>query len=62
VKKSLLVVHRSELIIQALVDTLCAALLSDVVLVGYLVEWSGFALTVQSGNPLTTVTKSCFGG
>jgi hypothetical protein len=58
-EKPVLVVQLSELIVQALVDTCCAALPSDVVLVGTLVKWSGFGLTIQSDNPFTFVTKSC---
>jgi hypothetical protein len=52
-------VHLSEFIIQALVDTLGAALLSDVVLGGYLIKWRCFGLAIQGNNPLALVAKTC---
>jgi hypothetical protein len=58
VEQSLGVVELSELIVQALVDTFGAALFSNVVLVGTLIEWSSF-LAVHSDNPFTLVTESC---
>lgn len=58
-KKSLIIMELSQLIIQTMVDTLSTTLFANVSLVGTLIKWSGTGLAIEGDHPFTIMAKSC---
>jgi hypothetical protein len=58
-EKSLLIMQFSEFIVEALIDTLGCALLSNVFLVSKFIKWGCCLLAIESDHPLVEVTEAC---